>query len=81
MSPVLQETLATERGDTLVVTLVALLGDRPSILVSLDDADALPVPTAELTLGEAVELREILRRFAEAISLEDARRRSWTTKR
>lgn len=58
--------LLTDRGDELTVTLFQHAGETPKIMISLDDADETLVPTAELTLDEASELREILRKFCEA---------------
>jgi len=61
-----QATIRTGRGDELLVTLFDHAGEPPSILISVLDADDHAVPTAELTIVEAADLREVLRKFCEA---------------
>lgn len=55
----------TLRGDVVKVTLFEHCGEPPSILVTLIDADDTVPPTAEFTIGEAAEVREVLRKFCE----------------
>ena len=63
-----QAELQTRRGDGVLVTLFQHAGEHPTILVSVSDADDTTIPTAEFTLQEAAELREILRKFCELAS-------------
>ena len=58
--------IETVRGDRIVVTLFMHPGERPSIMVTIDDVDESLVPTAELTIPEAADLREALRKLSEA---------------
>lgn len=58
-------TFETDRGDDVVLTLFTHAGQPPSVLVSIRDADASPVPTAEFTLAEAGRFRDVLRRACE----------------
>lgn len=60
------ETLKTARGDEVQATLFAHGGERPTILLTVLDADGSRVPTAELTLRECGEFRDKLRRLCEA---------------
>lgn len=59
------EKFSTLRGDELMVTLFTHAGEEPTILVTLIDHDDTAVPTAEFTLREAGEVRELLRRLCE----------------
>jgi len=59
------EKFSTLRGDDLQVTLFQHAGQDPSILVTVIDHDECLVPTAEFTLAEVGELREVLRRLCE----------------
>lgn len=60
-----QATLATRRGDEVTMTLFAHPGEAASLLISVADADDSVVPTAEFTIAEAGELRELLRELLE----------------
>lgn len=55
--------LRTHRGDEVTVNLFSHAGQRPTICITIDDVDECKLPTFELTLREAGELREILRKF------------------
>jgi hypothetical protein len=59
------EKFSTLRGDDLQVTLFTHAGEEPTILVTVIDHDESLVPTAEFTLAEAGELREVLRSLCE----------------
>lgn len=59
------EKFSTLRGDELMVTLFTHSGEDPTILVTVIDHDDTPIPTAEFTLREAGEVRELLRRLCE----------------
>lgn len=59
------EKFSTLRGDDLQVTLFTHPGEKPTILVTVIDHDESIVPTAEFTLAEAGELREVLRQLCE----------------
>lgn len=72
-----QATVHTRRGDTIVVSLFEGGGEEPSLLLSVTDPDRTPVPTAELSVTEAAELREIMRGFCERA----VRGPRWTTRR
>jgi hypothetical protein len=72
-----QARIRTERGDEIFVTLMDH-GPEPTVLVSLVDADDTKIPTAEFTITEAAELREILRKFGE---LTQHPRRDWRGRR
>jgi hypothetical protein len=63
------EKFSTIRGDDLQVTLFTHPGEDPTILVTVIDHDDTIVPTAEFTLGEVGELRELLRRLCESALL------------
>jgi len=56
----------TSRGDTVHVQLVTPDNGDATILVSLDDADDCVMPTAEFTIKEAADFREILRQACES---------------
>jgi hypothetical protein len=56
----------TARGDLIMMALVTHSGEKPSIIVSIDDADDTLIPTAEFTLPEAGDLRDVLRQLCEA---------------
>ncbi|MDA8316500.1 MAG: hypothetical protein M0010_15225 [Actinomycetota bacterium] len=75
-----QVTIPTRRGDTIVVSLVHLAGEEPTLMVALDDADDTPMPTAELTIREAAEMREVMRQFCEEAVTAIVGQR-WTTRR
>lgn len=60
-----QIKLETSRGDVVVLTLFDHAGEDPTILVSVLDADATPIPTAEFTLTEAGHFRDSLRSLSE----------------
>lgn len=62
---VTSEKILTLRGDDVMVTLFTHAGEDPTILVTVIDHDESPIPTAEFTLTEAGDLRELLRRFCE----------------
>lgn len=68
-----QAAVTTRWGDELLITLFTHAGEAPSILISVIDADEGAIPTAELALAEAVELREILRKFCEQSALSHGR--------
>ncbi len=55
----------TLRGDVVKVTLFAHAGEEPTILVTVIDHDDTIVPTAEFTLEEMGDLRELFRRLCE----------------
>jgi hypothetical protein len=75
---VTQATIKTERGDTVMVTLFD--GADPSIILSVDDVDDAEMPSVELTISEAAELREALRfQLEEAAGPRGAWR--WTRRR
>jgi hypothetical protein len=57
-------TIGTAAGDDVVVTL-SWRGEEPAIMISVVDGEETPIPTAELTLREAAELREQIRRLCE----------------
>ena len=59
------EKIRTLRGDELQVTLFTNAGEEPSILITLTDADESIVPTAEFSLDEAGQFRDILRKLCE----------------
>ena len=59
------EQYGTSRGDVLQVTLFTHADERPTILVTVIDHDDSIVPTAEFTLEEMGDLRELLRRLCE----------------
>jgi hypothetical protein len=59
------EKFPTLRGDDVQVTLFTHPGEEPTILLTVIDHDESPVPTAEFTLAEAGELRDLLRRLCE----------------
>lgn len=71
---ILRRSIETERGDELMVTAIA---DEkgPSVLVTLDDSDRSPVPTAELTVDEAKLLARTLSVFSRRLL---GRRSRWT---
>lgn len=56
----------TSRGDTVHVQLVTPDNGDATILVSLDDADDCVMPTAEFTIKEAADFRELLRQACES---------------
>jgi len=51
--------LVCESGDALLVHF-SLADNKPRLMLTLDDVDNTPLPTAELTLEEARELAEVL---------------------
>ena len=57
-------TVRAATGDEIVVTL-SWLGDEPTIMLSVLDVDDTSIPTAEMTLREASELRETIRKLCE----------------
>jgi hypothetical protein len=59
------ETFWTLRDDRLQVTLFAHADEEPTILLTVTDHDDSLVPTAEFTLGEAGEFRDLLRKLCE----------------
>lgn len=78
MSPVEQVEIRTARGDTVTATLLALAGEEPTVLVTVDDPDATPMPTVEFTIKELADFREALRRLSERAMTREGR---WTTRR
>ena len=56
-------TLSTERGDTLTLTTLEAGHAEPVYFLTIDDPDGTVVPTAQLTLEEASELRRALYRL------------------
>lgn len=56
----------TSRGDTVTIQLVTPDNGDATILVSLDDVDECVMPTAEFTIQEAAEFRELLRQACES---------------
>lgn len=68
--------ITPESGDRLVVTLFTD-GTRPSLVLSVEDADQTAVPSVQLTLSEAADLREALRDLSERA----VRELPWTTRR
>lgn len=58
-------TIRTRRGDEITVTMFKHCGEEPTVMLSVIDADDTKVPTAEFTLREAGELREVIRRLCE----------------
>lgn len=66
------EELRTVRGDEIKVTLFEHAGEAPSILVTVVDSDRCLIPTAELSLTEVAEFRELLRKLC-----EQSERTSW----
>ena len=69
-----QATLSTLRGDEVTVTLFQHGDEDPTVMITVDDADDSAVPTAEFTLSEVAELREILRKLEELASPQPYRR-------
>jgi hypothetical protein len=57
--------VSTRRGDMVRLSLFTHAGEDPTILVSVLDCDDSAIPTAELTLPEAGELRDRLRALCE----------------
>jgi hypothetical protein len=55
----------TLRGDVVKVTAFAYAGEEPTILLTVIDHDDTIVPTAEFTLREAGEFRELFRSLCE----------------
>ncbi len=53
-------TVATGRGDSVMVSLFTWPNSDSSILVTIVDADDCTIPTAEFSLPEAGRLRDIL---------------------
>ncbi len=64
-----QGAVSLESGDELTVTLYAFAGELPRVLLSVLDRDGTTVPTAELSVREAADLRELLRRMLEAAAV------------
>jgi hypothetical protein len=60
-----QSSVTTERGDQVILTLFTHAGEEPTILVSVIDADNSAHPTAEFTLPDAGEFRDLLRKLCE----------------
>lgn len=56
--------LRTTRGDHVAITLFTHAGEAPTILVTVLDADGCAVPTAEFTIREAAEFRDLLRELS-----------------
>jgi len=48
-------------------------GERPSILVTIDDAEDSAIPTVEFTLAEAGAFRDLLRELCESGTQGEAR--------
>lgn len=59
-----QAILHAANGDTVTLSLWEHSGGT-ALMLTVTDADATPVPTAELTISEAQELREIMRGMLE----------------
>lgn len=62
---VTQRAVELAAGDGIAITLFVHGGEEPWILVSVVDADEMPVPTVSLSIAEAAELREALRELLE----------------
>jgi hypothetical protein len=60
-----QRELRTARGDDVVLTLVNLVGEASTVLLSVRDNDDSAVPTAEFTMDETFELLHQLRDLVE----------------
>lgn len=67
----------TRRRDTVTVQLVTPDNGDATILVSLDDADDCVMPTAEFTVAEAADFREILRQACESARAGNVVSASW----
>lgn len=66
-------SLTTRRGDGIAVVAISEPGVDPTILVTLDDVDGCPLPTAEFTIAEAAQLREAIRSICEQLVRDDPR--------
>lgn len=58
------EEFETEHGDTVKVTLLTGYGET-DVFITVMDCDESTVPTARLSLSEAGEFRDALRRLCE----------------
>lgn len=76
-----QAKIHTRRGDTVTVSLMQLADEEPTLLFTLDDPDDTPIPTAEFTIREAAELREVMRKFSEMATRTKSWEGAWRTTR
>jgi hypothetical protein len=74
--PIVSRDLRTARGDVVLMALITHPGEKPSILLTVDDVDRSAIPTAEFTMEEAGRFRDTLRELCEAGTQGEGRVRS-----
>lgn len=74
--PILPRDIHTARGDVVLLALITHPGEKPSILLTVDDVDRSAIPTAEFSMEEAGAFRDVLRELCEAGTQGEGRVRS-----